>query len=129
MKLLITYEDIKNVLAVDLVKDLGKQPSQVNRWIKRQQDTIINLIGQYHFQGILGVERLLENPRNLQVVKDAIIEHIDYLAQNNYVIPDKTMDRGISYPNWFVAPLARQMLENEGLLYSGSGRGGYYVRY
>ncbi len=119
MNLLVTIEDIKNELDIDLQVTLGKQPQYVNKWIGRQQETVLNHIASYRYGGRSDVNRLLESGEVVSVVRKAIIEQIDYLAENNFVQPQQAMTADYSsLPH--VAPLAHQILENAGLLYSGA---------
>lgn len=119
--LLVTIEDVKNELDVDLQNSLGKQPKYVDKWIARVQRTILNHIARYAYGGMARVEELLQNQCNVRVVQQAIIEQIDYLASNNFVQPDKVMNTGagqVAEP--VIAPLAHQILLNAGLLYAGA---------
>lgn len=119
-QLLITAEDVKNELDISLADELGMQPKQVNRWLARVQRTIVNHIARYAYGGIKQAERMLLNEHNKSVVRQAIIEQIDYLATNNYVQADKIMNTGGQIAEPVVAPLAHQLLLNAGLLYTGA---------
>lgn len=120
-KLLITVEDVKNELDIDLAIELGKQPKQVNRWILRQQRTILNHVARYAYGGMRQVERMLQCEDNVNVVREAIIEQIDYLHTNNFVEPNRVMNvSGQEAAEPVIAPLAHQVLLNSGLLYTGA---------
>ncbi len=119
MNLLVTIEDIRNELDIDLQTSLGKQPQYVNKWIGRQQETVLNHIASYRYGGRRDVDRLLESCEVVSVVRKAIIEQIDYLAENNFVQPQQAMTADYSSLS-HIAPLAHQILENAGLLYSGA---------
>lgn len=119
-KLLITVEDVKNELGISLASELELQPKQVDKWLMRQQRTILNHIARYAFGGMAQVERMLERDENVKIVREAIIEHIDYLADNNFVQPNKVMNvNGAQSVEPTIAPLAHQLLLNAGLLYTG----------
>lgn len=120
-KLIVTVEDVKNELDIDLGAELGLKPQFINRWLKRIQRTILNHIAKYAYNGMSQVERMLCNPRNVEVVKEAIIEQIDYLATNNFVQADKVMSTNGQFAEPVIAPLAHQVLLNAGLLYAGAG--------
>lgn len=120
-KLLITPEEVKNELEVDLVAELGVQPKQAERWLLRVQRTIINHVARYTYGGVESVWRRMNDERYKSVIKEAIIEQIDYLATNNYVQADQIMKTGqgqLAEP--IIAPLAHQLLLNAGLLYTGA---------
>lgn len=120
-QLLITVEDVKNELDLDIASELGMQPKQVEKWLARVQRTIISHIARYVYGGIEQVDCLLQRERNVKVVREAIIEQIDYLATNNFVQADKVMNTGaaqVAEP--VIAPLAHQILLNAGLLYTGA---------
>lgn len=121
-QLLITIEDVKNELDISLADELGMQPKQVDRWLARVQRTVINHIARYAYSGITQAERLLQNERNKAVVRQAIIEQIDYLATNNFVQADKVMNTSGQVAEPVIAPLAHQLLLNAGLLYTGARR-------
>ena len=120
-QLYVTVEDVKNELDISLAEELGLQPKQVDRWLARVQRTIVNHIARYAYGGIEQARHMLCHERNLKVVREAIIEQIDYLATNNFVQADKVMNTGggqVAEP--VIAPLAHQLLLNAGLLYSGA---------
>lgn len=120
-QLLVTVEDVQNELNISLADELGMQPRQVDRWIGRVQRTVINHMARYAYGGIERVKRLLTHERNVKIVREAIIEQIDYIATNNYVQPDKVMNvNGQQIAEPIIAPLAHQTLLNAGLLYSGA---------
>ncbi len=120
-QLFVTVEDVKNELDISLAEELQLQPKQVDRWLMRVQRTILNHIARYAYGGMEKVRRLIRFEKNLEVVREAIIEQIDYLATNNFVQADKVMNTGggqLAEP--VIAPLAHQVLLNAGLLYTGA---------
>lgn len=120
-QLLITVEDVKNELGISLAAELDMQPKQVDKWIMRQQRTILNHIARHAYRGMEQVKRMLERDENVKVIREAIIEHIDYLADNNFVQPNKVMNvSGQQSVEPTIAPLAHQILLNAGLLYTGA---------
>lgn len=120
-KLLVTAEDVKNELGIDLAVELGRQPKYVDNWLRRIEKTILNHIARYAFWGMEQVRRMLTCSEYQNAVKEAIIEQIDYLSSNNYVQPDKVMNTSGQIAEPFIAPLAHQILLNAGLLYTGAG--------
>lgn len=120
-KLLVTAEDVKNELGIDLAVELGRQPKYVDNWLRRIEKTILNHIARYAFGGMEQVRRMLTCSEYVKAVKEAIIEQIDYLSSNNYVQPDKVMNTGGQIAEPFIARLAHQILLNAGLLYTGAG--------
>lgn len=118
--LLITVEDVKNELGINLVVELDKQPKYVDKWLKRNvQTTIFNHIARYRRCGIEAVARMISYPPYAKTIKDAMIEQVDYLASNNYVQANKVMNTGGQVAAPIIAPLAHQLLLNAGLLYTG----------
>lgn len=120
-KLIVTVEDVKNELDLDLGAELGLKPQFIDKWLKRVQRTILNHMARYAYDGMSQVQSLLACQHNVDVVKEAIIEQIDYLATNNFVQADKIMSTNGQFAEPVIAPLAHQVLLNAGLLYAGAG--------
>ena len=120
MELLVTYEDVKNELGVDLGEELNLQPREVNLWIKRQERAVLNYIAAHKMRAIIAVKQMLKNEAAVEIIKQAIIEHINYLHENKYVEPDLLAQKDGT--NWSpsIACQAQWTLENSGLLYSGT---------
>ncbi|MDE7454995.1 MAG: hypothetical protein K2M64_04120 [Clostridia bacterium] len=118
-KLIVSVEDIKNELNLDVGDDLGMQPQQVQRWIARQQSRILNYIAYCAKVGIEQVNSMLNDPHNVKVVREAILEHIDFLADNNYVQADNLLKLNGQTAEPSIAPLAHLILLNAGLLNTG----------
>ena len=116
-QLLITVEDVKNELDLSIADELGMQHRQVDKWIMRQQQTILNHIARYVNGGMEQLKIMLNDESNVQVVREAIIEQINYIADNNFVQPNNVMNiDGQQDTKPTIAPLAHQMLLNSGLL-------------
>lgn len=121
-QLLVTVEDVQNELDLNLSAELDKQPKFVDKWLLRQQRTILNHIASCAHCGMAQVEQMLQNNENKKVIRDAILEHIDYVAANNYVEPNKVMNVGAEQTvGPVIAPLAQEMLQNAGLLCAEEG--------
>lgn len=121
-QLLVTVEDVLNELDINLAEALNKQPKFVDKWLLRQQRTILNYIATCAHCLMAQVEQMLQNDDNKNVIRNAILEHIDYVAANNYVEPNKVMcigDEQTVKPA--IAPLAHEMLQNAGLLKTEEG--------
>lgn len=116
-QLLITVEDVKNELDLDLARELGMQPKQTDKWLARVQRTIMNHIADY-VGGISQAESLLLGEKNKAVVQQAIIEQIDYLASNNFVQANNVMNTDDKTVKPVIAPLAHQLLLNAGLIHT-----------
>ncbi len=119
-KLIISVEDVKNELDLDLTSELGEQAKQVDKWLMRVQRTILNYIAQFAYGGMRQVENLLQCSENVAVVREAIIEQIDFISSNNFVQTDKILNVGGQSVEPTIAPLAHQILANAGLLYAGA---------
>ena len=116
-QLLITVEDIKNELDISIADELNLQPRQVNKWIMRQQQTILNHIVSHVDGGIGQLEIMLQDDSNAKVVRAALIEQINYIAVNNFVQPNNVMNvDGQQIVEPTISPLARLMLLNAGLM-------------
>lgn len=120
MELLVTYEDVKNELGVDLGEELNLQPREVNLWIKRQERAVLNYIAAHKMRGIIAVKQMLKNEAAVEIIKQAIIEHINYLHENKYVEPDLLAQKDGDQLVPSIALQAQWTLENSGLLYSGT---------
>lgn len=119
MELLITYEDVKNELGYDLAALRGESPKEVNIWLRKQQNRILDFIGSCAFGGAWAVERLVNDETAVKVIKGAILRQIDYKVETKFVDTDRIVHRdGEGYlPE--IDESARQLLENSGLLYAG----------
>lgn len=120
-KLLVTVEDVKNELDINLAEEFGGRPKRADRWLKEQQQTVLSHIARYAYGGVAQVKRLLTREQNVKAVYEAIIAQIDYLSSNNFVQPEKVMNTGTGSVEPAIAPHAHQILLNAGLLYSGAG--------
>lgn len=84
--------------------------------------TILNYIATCAHCLMSQVEQMLQNDDNKNVICNAILEHIDYIASNNYVEPNKVMNIGDGQAvKPAIAPLAHEMLQNAGLLKEEQG--------
>ena len=119
MELLVTYEDVKNELGVDLTVELG-QPRDVNLWLKRQERVVLNFIAAHKISGYVAVQEMLKDEKATAIIKQAIIEHIHYLTENKFVEPDLLAQKDGDQLVPSIACQAQWTLENSGLLYSGT---------
>lgn len=116
-QLLITVEDVKNELDISIADELGLQPRQVDKWIMRQQQTILNHIASHVDGGMAQAEILLQDESNAKAVRAALIEQINYIAVNNFVQPNSVMNvNGQQAVEPTISPLAHLMLLNAGLM-------------
>lgn len=120
MELLVTYEDIKNELDIDLSKELGKSPRATNNWLQDQQDNVLTYIAGYAYYGQKQVEMYLQCEETRNVIKQAIVKQIDYLAANKWVEPDMLSATPGAELTPFIAPRAAKLLLTNGLLYTGN---------
>lgn len=116
-QLLVTVEDVKNELDLSIADELGMQPKQVNKWIMRQQQTILNHAALSINGGMEQLEVMLQDENNAKAVRAAIIEQINYIAVNSFVQPNVVMNvDGQQVVEPAIAPLAHQILLNSGLM-------------
>ena len=116
-QLLITVEDVKNELDLSIADELGLQPAQVNKWLMRQQQTVLNHIALHIDGGLAQLQLKLQDESNVKVVRAALIEQINYIAGNNFVQPNNLMNvDGQQTAEPTISPLARLMLLNAGLM-------------
>lgn len=120
MELLVTFEDIKNELDIDLEKELGLSPRAVNNWLEDQQDNVLTYIAGYAYNGMSQVQRYLNVPEYNAVIKQAIVKQIAYLAANKWVEPDMLSAVPGAELTPFIAPRAAKLLLTHGLLYTGN---------
>jgi len=131
---LITDQNIKDELDVN-IKVKMRLPTQaaVDKWINRQQDIILNYIASHTWGGISIVEgRINTYDDYKQIVIKAVYEQIDYIVFNSGIDSSKingiTRRNGVfnvansnSIKSYQVAPLAKETLLNNGILYAGRG--------
>lgn len=119
MELLITYEDVKNETGIDLTAEMGLQPREVNLWIKRQERTVLNYIAAHKVSGYIAAQKMLQDETATAVIKQALLEHIQFLRENKFVEPDLLAQKNGDQLVPSVAVQAQWTLENSGLLYTG----------
>ena len=119
MELLVTYEDVKNKLGIDLSAELGLQPRETNEWLEEQQDNVKTYIAGYAYGGMAQVEKYLQCEEYAEVIRKAIVKQIAYLAANRWVEPDMLADSPGQELTPFIAPRAAKYLLSHGLLYTG----------
>lgn len=118
--IIITAEDVKNEIEIDLTQALGKDAVYVDKWLARQQRHMLNYIALHAWGGIRQAEAYLCDEHKGQVIKQALLEQIEFLALNNFVDANDVADREIADKKRKIAPLARDILANNGLLYTGA---------
>lgn len=117
---IVTVEDVKNETGIDLSQELGKSPQLVNKWLERQQREILHYIARYAWGGIAQAEAYLCDPRTAGIIKQAILEQIEFLAHNNFIEAKDIADKEIADKTRYIAPLAHDILIDAGLLYTGA---------
>lgn len=118
-QLLVTYEDVKNELGQDLATLRGESPNEINIWLRKQQNKILDFIGECAFGGAWTVSKLLKDETAVAIIRKAILRQIDYKIEIKFVDTDRIIhkDGEAYYPD--IDENARKLLENSGLLYSG----------
>lgn len=121
-QLLVTYEDVKNELGQDLATLRGESPNEINIWLRKQQNKILDFIGSCAFGGAWTVDRFLHDPTAVAIIRKAILRQIDYKIEIKFVDTDRIVHRDgeAYYPD--IDENARKLLENSGLLYTGKFR-------
>lgn len=120
MNCIVTVDDVKNEIDIELSVALGNSPQYVNKWLERQQRAILNHIAKYAWGGIQQAEAYLNDPQSREIIKRALLEQIDFLAHNNFVDASDIADREVASKMRDIAPLAHDILLNGGLLYTGA---------
>lgn len=131
--LLVTKEDVYNLLNLNLEEELGvsNQPNSttaVNQFLKECHDDIKEYIGLYSYRGKLQAEKYFNIPCFASTLKDAVLEQVRYINAN----PDIRTTAGIMQQNSTIhkltaeerieagiSPKAKTILLNAGLLYGG----------
>lgn len=118
-ELLVTVEDVKNALGIDIGADLGLNPKQTNRWLQRTQRHILTYIALHAYHGERQVQEYLQDDGLVKVIKEVILEQIEFIKANNYVEADKVLQVNGGSTEPAIAPYARDLLLASGLLYTG----------
>jgi hypothetical protein len=128
---LVTKDDIFEELGIDLMNVLKITNTQVlNNWLRRIERLIYFHVAQYCYSGVAAVERMINSEYARSVMRDAVMEQINYLAANRMLDPSRIIGiegKGgaisVADPNtiraYTISPLAHEILLNGGLLYSG----------
>lgn len=114
----VSVDDVKSKLGIDLIAQLGND-LQANLFIARQQRKILNHITEYAYAGNAQVDLYLKCQDSKEIIIEAIIEQIDFVAYNQFVEPSRLMQRDKSDNAIALAPEAHRILLNSGLLYTG----------
>lgn len=115
--MIVTVEDIKNELDIDLVAVKGAK--QAERWLKRREHEILAFIATYAYGGMPQVELYLKNSKYKAVIKEAIVEQVNYLAENNFVEPENIISRNNEYQCEQISKVVYNLLLANGLLWTG----------
>ncbi len=127
--MLVTFEEIKNALDIDLPARLHKSISAAEHWLERQEDIVISHIAEYAFYKYAQTEKYLQDEQKKEVIKKSIIEQVDYVLTSavdvTKIIPVASRAGSFSALNkqsldgYEIAPLAHKLLLENGLLYTG----------
>lgn len=128
--MLITAEEIRNETGHDIARLYNITGRPLERWIERQENIIFNFIRSHCYYGQRQLEMYLSFDNLKEVIKQAIMEQIDYVCATkndaskinavsaragSYNALDKS--RVIAY---VIAPQAEEILRTHGLLYIGA---------
>lgn len=114
MELLVTVEDVKNELDIDLAQELGVQPRQANNYLLAKQEEILTYIGNYAYYGARQVQHYLTVERCVGVIKRAILIQIQALAERRWVEFDVADPKAQQ-----ISPRVARYLGANGLLFTG----------
>lgn len=114
MELLVTVEDVKNELDIDLAQELGVQPRQANNYLLAKQEEVLTFIGGYAYYGARQVQYYLTVERCIGVIKRAILIQIQALAERRWVEFDTD-----ARDNSQISPRVKRYLGANGLLFTG----------
>lgn len=117
--MLVSFDEIKNVIGKDLQEAMGKTVTQAQFWVEEQEDEILNFIAEYAWDGMAQVQGYLRNEGCRLIIKKAILQHIAFCADNNFVERAHIMEKDKADKLIDIAPRAYKTLLNGGLLYTG----------
>jgi len=114
MELLVTTEDVKNELGIDLAQELGVQPRMANNYLFAKQEEVLTYIGNFAYYGAKQVQYYLTVARCVDVIRRAILMQVQVLAERRWVELD------IDAPNaQQISPRVKRYLGASGLLFTG----------
>jgi len=126
---LITVEEVQAETGVDVRGYCERANIEVNAFLRREQQKIINRICDFAFYKMKQVEKYLEIDEKKEGIKKAIIEQVRYIATQfidttSYVAVTEragnisVADRA-SLAQYDIAPMAEDILRSYGLFYTG----------
>lgn len=116
MEKLITVEDVKNELGIDVVAELGKTPQYAERFLSGVATEVLNHIADYAFYHMAQVRRYLANPHKRAVIREAVLDQVVFLSANGWVNASDIADKNVANGTIGIATKAHERLLNEGLL-------------
>lgn len=88
MEKLITAEDVKNLLNINIAEDLEfESPQYADEYLQLRTDEVIDYIGTYAWGGRKRAEQYLAIPDKRATIKRAVLKYIEELSRRNYVQP------------------------------------------
>lgn len=135
MDILITVEEVQAETGVNVREYCEAAKRDVNAFLRREQQKIINYICNFAYDKMRQVNAYLEDEEKKEGIKKAIIEQVRYIATQiidttsfvaiteragNISVADSEQLRGYD-----IAPMAADILRAYGLLYTGKRVRGY----
>lgn len=118
---IVSIEDVKNEYGYDLLQVLNlPNASLVDNWIKRREREVKNYIAEFCFFRKAQVEAYIANPNTLPTIKEAILNHIEFILINKQYIPSQEMDRTLGEQQYTISKSTHDILASAGLLYAGA---------
>lgn len=128
--MLVGAEEIKNETGFDIARLYNITGRPLERWIERQENIILNFIRSHCYYGKQQLEMYLSLDNLKSVIKQAVIEQIDYVCttKNDASKINAVSARAGSYSAlakervtaYVIAPQAEEILRSHGLLYLGA---------
>lgn len=88
MEKIVTAEDVKNLLNINLVEELEfSAPQYADEYLELRTQEVLDYIATYAWGGRKRVEQYLASPQKKATIKRAVLKYIEELMRRNYVIP------------------------------------------
>lgn len=113
---IVTNEDVKNATGYQIEQVFNFTADQAQKWLDREQKKIELYIADYAYGGMAQVNYYLGCAGKREIIKQAIIENVAFIIGSNGVDATRIVDKGTAYNTFAISPLAKKILEQNGLL-------------